>query len=88
MTSLRSTGIFVRQLVCDVIHHWISLSGIVNYPEEKNIRGLNGTRSSGRPDMAVLYDYTTCWLSACQVSPSADEWLQYAAHHNTTPYTH
>lgn len=46
-----------------------SLSSIVNYPEENNIRGLNGTRSRGRPDMAVLYDYTTCWLSACQVSP-------------------
>lgn len=46
-----------------------SLSGVVNYPEENNIRGLNGTRSRGRPDTAVLYDYTTCWLSACQVSP-------------------
>lgn len=71
MTSLQLSGIFVRQSVCDVIHHWISLSGIVNYPEEKDIRGLNGTRSRGRPDMAVLYDYTTCLLSACQVSPGS-----------------
>lgn len=46
-----------------------SLSGVINYSEENKIRGLNGTRSLGRPDMAVLYDYTTCWPSACQVSP-------------------
>lgn len=75
MTSLWLAAIFVRHSVHDVIHHWVSLSGVVNYPEENNIRGLNGTRSRGRPDMAVLYDYTTCWLSACQVSPGSDEWL-------------
>lgn len=64
MTSLwRWAAIFVCLSVHYVIHHWVSLSGIVNYPEENNIRGLNGTRSCGRPDMAVLYDYTTCWLS-------------------------
>lgn len=56
-------AIFVCLSVHYVIHHWVSLSGIVNYQEENNIRGLNGTRSCGRPDMAVLYDYTTCWLS-------------------------
>lgn len=75
MTSLRWAAIFVCLSVHYVIHHWVSLSGIVNYPEENNIRGLNGTRSCGRPDTAVLYDYTTCWLSACQVSPDSDEWL-------------
>lgn len=75
MTSLKWLAIFMCWLVHYVIHHWISLSGIVNYPKENNIRGLNGTWSCGRPDMAVLYYYTTCWLSACQVSPDSDEWL-------------
>lgn len=64
------------------------LSGVINYLQENNIRGLNGTQSGGRPDVVVLYDYTTCWPSACQVSGGPDEWPQYAAvHHNTPRHT-